>query len=175
MDLFPWPPPDCEPATEANRQAYRPPSRPPIALRTECDSVTLPSLPSMFTGLYDDPGSAVTASSIVGLPTSSGGTSPDPASRTIDPALGGIGPPFCAREALLIGQELQPPECYIAAIVDGIPIPEAAKCTIGFVGSRVVQGGCFQYEGLPSMLFAFSVSVSTTGGQIRLIGPYESL
>lgn len=45
----------------------------------------------------------------------------------------------------------------IAAIVNGVTIPENTNCTKAFVGATFVSASCFTFEGKPTLLFTFPV------------------
>lgn len=52
----------------------------------------------------------------------------------------------------------------VAAIVDGVPIPEHANCTHALVGATFASASCFHFEGKATLLFAFPVRRTTRQG-----------
>lgn len=162
VDLFPWPPPafELEPDSEdrpdqlASPPAFHPPS--------ELGSDALPSLASIITGLDDELDPTLAQDDSMDPPEPIVGASGCPPAQLdlgIDiPALESASLRFMGIPIVGWQPEQELPDNYIAAIVDGTPVPESAKCTNAFVGSTFVQGASFHYDGLLSLLFVFSVS-----------------
>lgn len=167
VDLLPWPPsvPELEQGLE--ERPGRSLSLPTMSSPSELGSDRLPYSASVTTEL-DDELDLTTADN--DAPSSSrlnaGGVEeplaqPNAAANIL--ALEPPPPPFVGVPILPWQFEQEVPRNHIAAIVDGIPVPEITKCTHAFVGSTFVQGATFHYDGLPSLLFVFSVSDAPNG------------
>ncbi|KAH9831011.1 velvet factor [Rhodofomes roseus] len=182
VDLFPWPPYQDSAASGSLPKQLLPPR--PLAHPSGSGGEALPSLASIMTQLAPNPmarsvpGGTAHSSSSVASPyrsamqlvhTPAPGPVPD-SFRGNDPALDITnmrshvpGPRMELRTPKLVENGQQ-----VAAVVDGVAIPECANCTQAFVGATFVSASCLTHDGKPSLLFVFSDLACNMDGNFLL-------
>ena len=144
VDLFPWPPPaGADPGSRPEQRWSHAHTE-----STSRGTTTLPPLASLISSLIPGPPNGPNAADTVAPNQSPNGLTVDLDLLHLPPPLALTRPPMSPVS-----------DDGIAAIVDGVPIPENSNCTQALIGATFVSASSLHFEGKATLLFTFPVGV----------------